>query len=56
LLSACQATSIPITTVLPDPVAIFIASRGRPPLKSAFSFRSSFSIQASPKPLATSVR
>ncbi len=32
LFSVCQATSIAITTVLPAPVAIFRATRGRPEL------------------------
>ena len=37
LLSACQAMSIAIRTVLPEPVAILNANRGRPPLWAAFS-------------------
>ena len=32
LLSACQAMSMAMTTVLPEPVAIFKAMRGRPGL------------------------
>ena len=32
LLSVCQAMSIAITTVLPEPVAIFRATRGSPGL------------------------
>jgi hypothetical protein len=48
LFSACQAISIAMTTVLPEPVAILSATRGRPPLKAAFSSRSSFSIHESP--------
>jgi hypothetical protein len=39
LLRACQAMSMAMTTVLPDPVAILKAVRGRPSLRSAFSAR-----------------
>ena len=37
LLSACQAMSMAMTTVLPEPVAILNAVRGRPSLRRAFS-------------------
>ena len=37
LLSVCQAISIAITTVLPEPVAILSATRGRPALWASFS-------------------
>ena len=37
LLSVCQAISIAMTTVLPAPVAIFSAARGRPSLWASFS-------------------
>ncbi len=55
LLSVCQATSMAMTTVLPDPVAILRASRGKPGFEVSFASRMSFSIQASPNFLATSV-
>ena len=49
LLSACQAMSIAMTTVLPDPVAILSASRDRPALyASAPRRRAGSSIHASP--------
>jgi len=35
--SVCQAMSIAMTTVLPEPVAIFNAVRGRPELCTAFA-------------------
>ena len=44
-----------MTTVLPDPVAILRASRGKPGFEVSFASRTSFSIQASPNFLATSV-
>ncbi len=56
LLSACQAMSIAMTTVLPLPVAIFKAMRKSNGLAPALARRSSFSIQASPYLPATSVR
>ena len=37
LLSACQAMSIAMTTVLPAPVAILSAMRGRPGLDASFA-------------------
>ena len=43
-----------MTTVLPEPVAILRAIRGRPGLDWSFASRSWFSIQASPYFLATS--
>ena len=48
LLSACQAISMAITTVLPVPVAILNAMRGRPGFDASLAARWSFSIQASP--------
>src|ERR1700733_15314356 len=48
LLSACQAISIPITTVLPLPVAIFSETRKRPGLASPAKRCSSLAIQPSP--------
>ena len=56
LLSACQAMSMAMTTVLPEPVAILNAMRGRPGFEVSFAARIVFSIQASPYFLATSVR
>jgi len=55
LLSVCQPMSIAMTTVLPEPVAILNAVRGKPGLDVSLAARSSFSIQASPYFLATSV-
>jgi hypothetical protein len=52
-LSACQAMSMVMTTVLPDPVAILRARRGRPGFDVSFAAWTSFSIQASPNFLAT---
>ena len=43
-----------MTTVLPEPVAILNAVRGRPGFEVSFASRSAFSIQASPYFLATS--
>ncbi len=56
LLSACHAMSMAISTVLPEPVAILKANRGRPPLCSAFSARMTFSALVSPVFSAASVR
>ena len=55
LLSVCQAMSMAMTTVLPEPVAILNAMRGRPGFDVSFASRIAFSIQASPYFLATSV-
>ena len=44
-----------MTTVLPEPVAILSAMRGRPGFDVSFAARRSFSIQASPYLRATSV-
>ncbi len=55
LLRACQAMSIAITTVLPEPVAIFIARRGRPPLRRVFSAAMTLSAFVSPRRVAASV-
>jgi hypothetical protein len=55
LFSVCHDMSIPITTVLPAPLAIFSAMRKRsgfPPV--SFASRSSLTIQASPYFVATS--
>ena len=40
LLSACQAMSMAMTTVLPEPVAILKAIRGRPGFDVSFASRS----------------
>ncbi len=56
LLRVCQAMSMPITTVLPLPVAILNAIRGSPPFAVSFSSRSQLAIHASPYRWATSVR
>ena len=45
LLSACQAMSMAMTTVLPDPVAILNAMRYRPGFLPSFSSRRRASIQ-----------
>lgn len=55
LLSACQAMSMAMTTVLPDPVAILKATRGSPGFEDSFASSNVFSIQASPYFPATSV-
>ena len=55
LFSVCQAMSMAMTTVLPEPVAILKAMRGRPGFDVSFASRSAFSIQASPYFRATSV-
>ena len=55
LLSVCQAISMAITTVLPEPVAILNAVRGRPGFDVSFASRTAFSIHASPYFFATSV-
>jgi len=55
LLSACQAMSIAMTTVLPEPVAILKAMRYSPGLRARPSSRSLFSIQGWRLP-ATSAR
>jgi hypothetical protein len=56
LLSVCQAISIPMTTVLPVPVAILRAILRRPGLASSANSRSSLAIQASLNFEAASVR
>ena len=56
LLSVCQAMSIAITTVLPEPVAIFSATRCRPRLHAVFVSLSWLRIQASPAFCADSAR
>ena len=55
LLSVCQAMSMAMTTVLPEPVAILKAMRGRPGFDVSLASRIAFSIQASPYFSATSV-
>ena len=56
MFNVCQAISMAMTTVLPEPVAIFKAMRGKPGLDWSLASRSAFSIQASPYFRATSVR
>ncbi len=56
LFSVCQAMSIAITTVLPEPVAIFSATRCRPRLQAVFVSLSWLRIQASPAFCAASAR
>ena len=48
LFKACQAISMAMTTVLPVPVAIFIATRLSPGFDESLASRSQFSIQLSP--------
>ena len=55
LFKVCQAMSIAMTTVFPEPVAILNAVRGKPGFEVSFARRSVVSIQASPYFLATSV-
>ena len=54
--SVCQAMSIAITTVLPEPVAIFSAIRGRPLLWISFSGSSRWRQSVKPWRPATSAR
>ena len=56
LLSVCQAMSIAMTTVLPEPVAILKARRGRPWFSRAFSDAMTLRALLSPVRAATSVR
>ena len=56
LFKACQAMSMAMTTVLPEPVAIFNAMRVSPGFDASLASRSQFSIQLSPTFLAASVR
>ena len=56
LFSDCQAMSMAMTTVLPEPVAILQAMRNRPGLCVFVELAERFSIQASPYFLAASVR
>ena len=56
LLSVCQAISMAMTTVLPAPVAIFIATRLSPGFDDSLASRSQFSIQLAPTFLADSAR
>ena len=56
LFKACQAMSMAMTTVLPEPVAIFIAMRLRPGFDAALTSPSQVLIQLSPTFLAASVR
>ena len=54
LLSVCQAMSMAMTTVLPEPVAILNAVRGSPGFEVSFPSRIAFSIHESPYFFATS--
>ena len=48
LFKACQAISMAMTTVLPVPVAIFIATRLSPGFDDVVGLAEPFSIQLSP--------
>lgn len=56
LLHACQASSIPMTVVLPLPVAILSAVRTIPGLASAAASLSARAIQVAPSFVAASTR